>query len=680
MPIRFECSCGKIIKAPSSSVGAKGRCPRCGETIVVPGPTRSSKPISPLLPSRPDTSEHRQPATKAPIDTGETDEIEEAEEAEEIEEIEEAISRQTPPRVRTPKKKPLSKQPLVWVGAGVGGIALLLLILMLIGSGPNANEPSTTGDGSSSAPGTRHSNGGGTQGSTISFDAEMDVPLLQPGTLVADPAPHVAPDTLQTRIALDIKTGERIRWIRFTHAPPHAWLMIEGRKRSRRLLKVDLVAGKPVKILKLPEEYHPEDVSDDGKTVIMWPKSKNVRGSPEYVVLTNIDTGQPLGKVNPWANESSYDQRLKRAMFHGNTDDGIVFMSRYGLSRLSRWNLAQQRLDYQISNLSNTGFAQSPGGRYLFITGKKGFVVLDASSGKPLGQLPASNAQFSGREIRMASFSADGRFVLFAIGGSSESAVVAYDLPGARVVNVTQGRWPVKWISERYALLKNETVYDFTAGAAVWKLDLRYGAHAEGSPDGRHWYVVEDKKKHFLTAVTINPKKLLAGTTEQPPLVGPGKTVSIAITGERPANASGFHNQIHAQLAAKLNKLGIQVRPNQDIQLVVVFETERSKRKVTYRASRGRTKSIELPDDRVCCQLKIMDKKGRTIWRERLFTIMPSVAPRADVASMAATIRVGQWKDMRTNLDELRLPPRVWFNSVRGKSRMTSRGLVKSLR
>jgi membrane associated rhomboid family serine protease len=34
--VRFSCACGKSIKAPARMAGARGKCPRCGETIRVP--------------------------------------------------------------------------------------------------------------------------------------------------------------------------------------------------------------------------------------------------------------------------------------------------------------------------------------------------------------------------------------------------------------------------------------------------------------------------------------------------------------------------------------------------------------------------------------------------------------------------------------------------------------------
>lgn len=34
--VRFSCPCGKSIKAPARMAGAKGKCPRCGQTIRVP--------------------------------------------------------------------------------------------------------------------------------------------------------------------------------------------------------------------------------------------------------------------------------------------------------------------------------------------------------------------------------------------------------------------------------------------------------------------------------------------------------------------------------------------------------------------------------------------------------------------------------------------------------------------
>ncbi|NOZ20904.1 MAG: tetratricopeptide repeat protein [Planctomycetes bacterium] len=38
MPIRIECSCGKVLNVPDTMAGQKGKCPGCGAMLTVPKP------------------------------------------------------------------------------------------------------------------------------------------------------------------------------------------------------------------------------------------------------------------------------------------------------------------------------------------------------------------------------------------------------------------------------------------------------------------------------------------------------------------------------------------------------------------------------------------------------------------------------------------------------------------
>ena len=45
MKIRFNCSCGQKLAAPSGHAGKKGRCPRCGAQMTIPAPPEDGPPI-----------------------------------------------------------------------------------------------------------------------------------------------------------------------------------------------------------------------------------------------------------------------------------------------------------------------------------------------------------------------------------------------------------------------------------------------------------------------------------------------------------------------------------------------------------------------------------------------------------------------------------------------------------
>lgn len=47
MPIKFECPCGKRLKAADGSEGRHVRCPCCREKVAVPGPGQTEPPAPP---------------------------------------------------------------------------------------------------------------------------------------------------------------------------------------------------------------------------------------------------------------------------------------------------------------------------------------------------------------------------------------------------------------------------------------------------------------------------------------------------------------------------------------------------------------------------------------------------------------------------------------------------------
>ncbi len=50
MSIEFRCSCGKLVKAPASAAGKKGRCPQCQAVVVIPAQTSAQSPASAMKP------------------------------------------------------------------------------------------------------------------------------------------------------------------------------------------------------------------------------------------------------------------------------------------------------------------------------------------------------------------------------------------------------------------------------------------------------------------------------------------------------------------------------------------------------------------------------------------------------------------------------------------------------
>jgi hypothetical protein len=44
MPIEVICSCGKRLTAPDNMAGKRGRCPFCGNVIVMPAPQKAPEP------------------------------------------------------------------------------------------------------------------------------------------------------------------------------------------------------------------------------------------------------------------------------------------------------------------------------------------------------------------------------------------------------------------------------------------------------------------------------------------------------------------------------------------------------------------------------------------------------------------------------------------------------------
>ena len=127
MPISFRCSsCAQVLKVADTLAGGKGKCPKCGAVLLIPG----TKTEAPKAPARPEARKARPPqpaiieekavpmrprAAKAPSDDGDA--------------VEEAVPRSRDVR----KKKKRKSSPLLLFGLLGGSCALLLVMCSGVG-------------------------------------------------------------------------------------------------------------------------------------------------------------------------------------------------------------------------------------------------------------------------------------------------------------------------------------------------------------------------------------------------------------------------------------------------------------------------------------------------------------------------------------------------------------------
>jgi hypothetical protein len=71
MPIQFQCTCGKQLQAQEEYAGRQTRCPGCGSTLTIPGPTAT---IQPSIPIQPETTAVQQRRDISHLEDDEDDE------------------------------------------------------------------------------------------------------------------------------------------------------------------------------------------------------------------------------------------------------------------------------------------------------------------------------------------------------------------------------------------------------------------------------------------------------------------------------------------------------------------------------------------------------------------------------------------------------------------------------
>ncbi len=136
--IRFRCACGENIQARAEHAGKLTRCPSCNEKVRIPVAADTKKSIgssaaNPKIKARTDALPP--PVKRPPVrKPGKVEEVEEVEEIEEVEEAEEAQEAETAEAVEEVEDRPKKKKKGRRAGRGwvlviiLGGFGLFLLL------------------------------------------------------------------------------------------------------------------------------------------------------------------------------------------------------------------------------------------------------------------------------------------------------------------------------------------------------------------------------------------------------------------------------------------------------------------------------------------------------------------------------------------------------------------------
>ena len=224
----------------------------------------------------------------------------------------------------------------------------------------------------------------------------------------------------------------------------------------------------------------------------------------------------------------------------------------------------------------------SPGRKVLAGLSGGSIRFYDTSNGRLLGEAPAPSGDGSGPAgLTAAAFSDDGTQLVALLHGN---LLVRYDLRAGKVLSEFRPGAigsTLEWCGPRHILIDGRTLIDLEhRGLVVWTY-TQGGLPMRGSPDGRHWAVVEpfpgkpghlapfglpDKSVEAATALFLNPK------TDAPLRPGVSVALNVEVRGAGGDEADRLRDAVRSHLAARLAARNVQIDPQSDVSLAARFD------------------------------------------------------------------------------------------------------------
>jgi hypothetical protein len=444
-----------------------------------------------------------------------------------------------------------------------------------------------------------------------------------------------------------------------------------GGEKKMAIERCDLATGSSLGTFEMPQNVQPLDVDPTGRRLVVRSKFFGF-GKNGRVDVWDIGGLEPtlLSSWEPYAEARSSGKDVSFAAFVD--ADRLLTV---GNRQLTLWDVPGAKAIYTVKVKRPP--AISAGRKYLAVAAKDGMFVLEAATGKTLGQLPGEEGSF----MEFA-FRDDARRLAMISGGrlqvwDCEKGERYRDifLQGVSIANDLQ------WVGDDYVLVGKSHVVDVERRMVLWKYDGmsnpgktyagRYWFMVGGGPNGKSLMQVQLPHEEAVSAVAaIAPEQLLA--------VKPGTKMRLQV---QLGFSREHEQQITEALAARLRDNGITIA--EDAPLVFTATAERGEKKsITYRGFgfRGGSSTVEVQQNKYSMAIQ---ENGRDLWRTGSVTTAPPLLHlREGETVQQAVARYGNLNlsfFLKTPLPRLLARPGK-YGGAYGVSRVTISGIETTKR
>jgi WD40 repeat protein len=361
-----------------------------------------------------------------------------------------------------------------------------------------------------------------------------------------------------------------------------------------------------------PSVYELVGFSSDASTIMLRDADKR-----ERLDIYSAGDLKYLCGWRPYDKETGNDRTVVWASF---LDQHKVLTSNTS-GKLMLWNVPDCRVVYAIPEAYQGTPILSPGRKCLagFSGSSAGSVIrfFDTASGQRLGEIPTPSADDGGKPGLLAgAFRFDGQQFAALLNGNQ---LVRFDLTKGKVLaefhSPVQPGPLLEWCGDRHVLVNNFSLVDLDRQWEVWR--YLSGVPCQGSPDGKHWAVVEPyaNSPSYLGAFQIPEKGLdrivaIVADKKAPALLRAGSSIDLRVEAKgptiveskpnsgdskaKPKEDDTFRKSVFEQFASQLKANGITVDDSQPVSLVVrVDEVDTGEKAEAWMLTPGLKKDSE---------------------------------------------------------------------------------------
>jgi len=472
---------------------------------------------------------------------------------------------------------------------------------------------------------------------------------------------------------------EPFKGVAFASETPHAVLNFgssaksgassrDGAKPPAFLDRYDLSIGQRLTRTEIPGEAQLIDASPSGETAVTV-----VGGDRSRLDIWSLVQGQHLVGFRPYQHASMATGRKGRSSSERTVawarlcDDRHLLTRNRDGNRIVLWRLPEAEPVYSIELQSEGSSFVSPARNYMVVVDGPSVRFLDSLTGQPRGNLALPMAEI-GDDVDEGEFAFDaaGRQLVVKTYGGSYS-LMTWDLgSGKRGPEIPAPGGALHWSDDRHLLAtwrNGQLMIDVNRAIVVWRYALEGAQRLKATPYRFLWASFSDQRLGgVLAPFSIDNQQALERVeselpANQPPLVGPGATVSLDVR-----IGQGNPKDVEQALRGSLQARNMRVAANAPVRLEATTETGKSRTTSYTQRQGGQTPDIKITITPVVCRLAFVDKQtNRTLWEQKS-TVSGSLsyieeAPKENAAAfLQDKARQNQQGSIPSRFGGMRLP------------------------